>query len=185
MLNGFNTTLFWKIYSLSGRADWLDRFMVFSAETLGYLMVFGLIILFLKNRTKYREMALVALISAVVARGIFVSIIRFFYDHPRPFMVFENIKQLINHDISSSFPSGHASFYFALAAGVYLYNKKLGAVYLTLAGLIGFARIVAGVHWPYDILGGIALGVATALLIKFLIKKLPFAILFLFHKRRF
>lgn len=179
-----NNFLFWKIYSLSGRADWLDGFMVFSAETLGYLMMFALIMFFLKNRTKYRDMVLVALISAIVARVIFVSIIRFFYEHPRPFMVFENIKQLINHDISWSFPSGHASFYFALAAGVYLYNKKLGAAYLALAGLIGFARIAAGVHWPYDILGGIALGVATALLIKFLIKKFPFAILLLFHKRR-
>lgn len=171
-----NNYLFWKIYSLSGRADWLDGLIVFLAEWLGYLMVFGLIMLFLKNRTKYRDMALVALISAVVARGIFISIIRFFYEHPRPFMVFKNIKQLINHDITWSFPSGHATFYFALAAGVYLYNKKIGAIYLALAGLIGFARIVAGVHWPYDILGGIALGVATALLIKFLIKKLPFAI---------
>lgn len=177
-----NNFLFWKIYSLSGRADWLDGFMVFSAETLGHLMVVALIMLFLKNRTKYRDMVLVSLISAFVARGIFVSIIRFFYEHPRPFMVFENIKQLINHDISWSFPSGHASFYFALAAGAYLYNKKIGTVYLALAGLIGFARIVAGVHWPYDILGGIALGVATALLIKLLIKKLPLAISF--AKRR-
>lgn len=179
-----NNYLFWKIYSLSGRADWLDGFMVFSAETLGYLMVFGLIMLFLKNRTKYRDMALVALISAVVARGIFVSIIRFFYEHPRPFMVFENIKQLINHDITSSFPSGHASFYFALAAGVYLYNKKLGAVYLAFAGLIGFARIVAGVHWPYDILGGAMLGFSTAILIKLLVSKWSFG-KFLFFKRHF
>lgn len=171
-----NNYLFWKVYSFSGRADWLDRFIIFSAEWLGYLLVLGVIILFIANRKKYFNLALVSIGSAVIGRGIFVTIIRFFYEHPRPFMVFENITQLINHDISWSFPSGHATFYFALAAGVYLYNKKLGAVYLVLAGLIGWARIVAGVHWPYDILGGIALGVVTALLIRFLIKKLPFVI---------
>lgn|SRR3989338_4803929 len=166
MFNGLNTSLFWRVYSLSGQNIWLDRFWVFSAEWLGYLLVAGIIIVYLRNRNKYRNMVLVAVSSALVARLIFVSVIRFFYAHPRPFMVFENIKQLINHDIISSFPSGHASFYFALAAGVYLYNKKLGAVYLALAGLIGFARIVAGVHWPYDILSGAALGFATAVLIK-------------------
>ena len=134
-------------------------------------MVFVLVMLFVKNRSKYREMIVTALISAAIARGIFVTVIRFFYEHPRPFMVFDNVKQLINHDITSSFPSGHASFYFAFAAGVYLFNKKIGAAYLALAGLIGFARVVAGVHWPYDILGGAALGFATAVLIKFLVKK--------------
>lgn len=172
MINGFNTTLFWKIYSLSGHNYWLDKFMVFSAEWLGYLLVFGIIVLFVVNRKKYLNLAVVSIGSAIIGRGIFVAIIRFFYHHPRPFMVFENVKQLINHDITSSFPSGHATFYFALAVGVYLYDKKIGAVYLALAGLIGFARIVAGVHWPYDILGGIALGVATALLIKFFAGKL-------------
>jgi len=32
--------------------------------------------------------------------------------------------------------------------------------------LIGLARIVAGVHFPLDILGGFALGIAVAFLVK-------------------
>src|SRR3990167_8760064 len=68
------------------------------------------------------------------------------------FLVLENVNQLINHETTGSMPSGHASFYFALATGVCLYNKKAGYIYLILAGLMGFARIFSGVHWPLDII---------------------------------
>lgn len=166
-----NATLFWKIYSLSGHNYWLDKFMVFSAEWLGYLLVLGIIILFISNRKKYLNLAVVSIGSAIIGRGIFVTIIRFFYHHPRPFMVFNNINKLIDHDLTSSFPSGHATFFFALAAGVYLYNKKLGAIYFILAGLIGFARVFAGVHWPYDIVSGLVVGILSGLIIQFFITK--------------
>ena len=169
-----NTTLFWKIYSLSGDNYWLDKFMIFSAEWLGYLLVLGIIILFVANRRKYLNLAVVSIGSAIIGRGIFVTTIRFFYEHPRPFMVFDNINKLIDHDVTSSFPSGHATFFFALAAGVYLYNKKLGVIYFVLAGLIGFARVFAGVHLPYDIVSGFVVGILSGLLIQFLITKSAF-----------
>jgi len=138
-----NTTLFWKIYSLSGDNYWLDKFMIFSAEWLGYLLVLGIIILFVANRRKYLNLAVVSIGSAIIGRGIFVTTIRFFYEHPRPFMVFDNINKLIDHDVTSSFPSGHATFFFALAAGVYLYNKSLVSYILfwpDLSVLLEFLR---------------------------------------------
>src|SRR3990167_387848 len=110
-------------------------------------------------------MLIVAFASAIVSRFIFVEAIRFFYYNPRPFMVLENINQLINHETTGSFPSGHASFYFALASGVYMYNKKAGHIYFILAGLMGFARIFSGIHWPLDIVAGAVLGIGTAYLI--------------------
>jgi len=71
------------------------------------------------------------------------------------------------------FPSGHvtaASTYFFLAA--YLIGKRLNAsegkrpLLWVAAGiivaLVGVARIVLGAHWPADLLGGVALGLAIA-----------------------
>lgn len=149
---------------------WLDRFMIFSAEWLGYLLIAGVILCYFKNRQEYRDVLLVSFISAVISRFVFVEIIRFFYYNPRPFMVLEDINILLNHETSSSFPSGHVAFYFALATGVYLYNKKAGYAYFVLAGLMGFARIFVSVHWPLDIVAGAVLGILTAIVVN---KKIP------------
>lgn len=186
-----NTRLFIMINSLTGQYQWLDRFMIFSANWLGYFLILLLLTplfatLFIKNNrlsslarslllrwSYYKEMLLVALSAAVVSRFIFVSLIRYFYYNPRPFLVLPYASQLIDHETTSSLPSGHAAFYFALAMGVYLYNKKAGYAYLASAGLIGFARIFVGVHWPLDIIFGAVLGIITALLLKILKQKMP------------
>ena len=88
-------------------------------------------------------------------------IIRALYHRVRPISV-DAVHQLVTND-AWAFPSGHAAFFFALATGVLLYNKKLGTLYYIFAALMGLARIFIGVHWPTDILFGAALGMLTAL----------------------
>ena len=97
-----------------------------------------------------------------------VEVIRFFYDSSRPFITLV-FKPLIDLEISNSFPSGHASVFFALATAVFLFNKKWGYCFFVGAILIGLARIFVGVHWPLDIAGGLAVGILSVLLVwKFL-----------------
>lgn len=181
-----NEILFRKINGLVGQNYWLDQFMVFSAEWLAYFLILLLVTpllltFFIRSErisswvryallewSYYKEMLVISLVSAFVSRFIFVTIIRYFYHNPRPFMALENVNSLISHEATSSFPSGHASFYFALATGVYLYNKKLGYIYLGLAVLMGVARVFAGVHWPLDILAGAILGMVTACAVRFI-----------------
>ncbi len=145
--------------------------MIFSSDNLGLVLFSGIVVFVIWKGKKYIEMLWVCLISALTARFILVGLIRYLYYHPRPFIVLQNVNLLIPHDSESSFPSGHASFYFALAMGVYLYNKKAGYACLAIAGLIGFARIFVGVHWPLDILAGAVLGIVTALIIEFVKKR--------------
>jgi undecaprenyl-diphosphatase len=78
-----------------------------------------------------------------------------------------------------SFPSGHAAnsmiFYLALAlfitAGTRWQRPAVaGAVLLSL--LIGTSRVMLGVHWPSDVIGGWAFGMLWALLTSMLAERL-------------
>lgn len=66
-----------------------------------------------------------------------------------------------------SFPSGHAATSFACALVLAVAIPRLAALFLALAAAIAFSRLYLGVHYPLDVAGGAALGlaVATALLL--------------------
>jgi undecaprenyl-diphosphatase len=64
-----------------------------------------------------------------------------------------------------SFVSDHASTAMAVAVALFLVHRWLGTVALALALLQGFIRVLMGVHYPTDVVGGYALGMATALLL--------------------
>jgi undecaprenyl-diphosphatase len=98
--------------------------------------------------------------SSFFARYGVTEIIRFFYHRPRPFLTY-HVHQLIP-ETSYSFPSGHSTFFFAFSYAVYLYNKKWGIWFLSATTVLTIARIMAGVHYPSDIVGGIILGTLVA-----------------------
>lgn len=56
-----------------------------------------------------------------------------------------------------SFPSDHTTFAAALAAGLWLANRKLGIIAATLALVEGFSRVYLGQHYPHDVLAGLVL----------------------------
>lgn len=173
-----NYEIFTLINNLSGRSEILDKIGIFFATDFSYIIIGILLLLFICTKLKITtfkiakidKMLFVSLLSAIVARLIFVPLIRFFYYSPRPFLE-NNISLLIPfQDNISSFPSGHAAFFFALAMSVYFYNKKLGILFFIFATLNGLARIFVGVHWPSDIIGGAVVGIISAVLVKYLIK---------------
>lgn len=58
----------------------------------------------------------------------------------------------------SSFPSDHASMYFALAFMIFLHSRRWGVLAWMLSTLAVLPRIYLGYHWPSDILAGALVG---------------------------
>lgn len=163
----FDISFFQLINSLAGKSKILDWLGIFLAEYLGYFLIL-LAVLLIVTRKNWKERFYffsLTVLLIILARGIITELIRFFYSRPRPFSVLE-IQPLLQHGAAGSFPSGHMAFYFALALAVFFINKRWGWRFLVVALVIGLARIFVGVHWPLDIVGGIIIGIVSALLIK-------------------
>ncbi|MYQ40320.1 phosphatase PAP2 family protein [Streptomyces sp. SID4921] len=60
-----------------------------------------------------------------------------------------------------SFPSNHATLAAALATGLALRRPRLAAVTVPLAVAAALLRVLAGVHYPHDVLAGALLGAAV------------------------
>lgn len=73
---------------------------------------------------------------------------------------------LIEIPRSHSFPSGHAATAFAAATVLSTCAPRLAPAFYVLAAAIAYSRLYVGVHFPLDIVGGIVIGVVTALLLR-------------------
>ena len=106
----------------------------------------------------------IALGGASLLSNLASSLLKLGFGRARPDLI-----DHLDHQTSFSYPSGHATS----AATVYLLLASLApprwrpfAWTLAVAMIVlnGFSRIMLGVHWASDILGGTMLGAAFALL---------------------
>lgn len=164
--------IFNAIHGLAGKWSLLDYLGIFCAVYLGYVLLFVLLCFLLINGKKYWRMVAESVAAALFVRFVLVNFIRMLRFRPRPF-TYENFNALIPYDYDkTSFPSGHASFYFALSAIIYAYNKKAGMFFFAASFLISLGRVFVGVHWPSDIVVGAVLGVVIGWLLNRVFKKL-------------
>jgi membrane-associated phospholipid phosphatase len=101
----------------------------------------------------YKLMA-IAFISS--ATGFLINqLVGFFYFRPRPFLSLPANVLLNTATQTKSFPSDHTTLAFALAFSLFVFDKRWGTFFIVLALLQGLSRVVAGVHYLSDIIGGI------------------------------
>ncbi|WP_228979393.1 phosphatase PAP2 family protein [Streptomyces sp. DH12] len=75
-------------------------------------------------------------------------------------------RRLPRQPLTTSFPSGHSASAAAFTAGVALESRGLGAVLAPVAASVAFSRVYTGVHYPSDVLVGMALGVGAAFAVR-------------------
>lgn len=165
-----NNEIFYFFYNFAHRSAWLDSLIVFFADSFPYIVILlAIVFLFFYHRKPLKE------ILTVFYSGIFAyllaSIFKLFFYTPRPFDALEGIYPLFSR-ADYAFPSGHATFFFALAFSLLFRHRKTGVIFLIFAILISIARIVTGVHFPVDILGGLCLGFLISFIFNYLENKI-------------
>ncbi len=155
-----NHDIFFALNSLAGHDIIMDSAIVFFATSLPWILIFFAVVYFIllhRNLLRFGMVFFTTLFSLMVTDVLKWAIFR----HPRPFSALPEVVTLIHITPYDSFPSGHATAFAALATGIFIYNKKVGTMFIVGALLIGAARIAAGIHYPIDILTGYLIGFAV------------------------
>jgi Membrane-associated phospholipid phosphatase len=111
--------------------------------------------------------------TSVVAAGIITQVMKKCINRTRPFVTYPDIECMTSAG-SASFPSGHTSDAFSLAASLSMEYSKWYVVVPSYAWAttVAYSRLHLGVHYPSDVLAGAAIGIGSAYLCHYLNKKL-------------
>ncbi len=138
------------------------------------MLLLGLILcLFAKTRktgaTAFLAVCFGALITNIILKDLVARL--------RPFETSETYRAWWEYagavfEDEFSFPSGHTTSTAAAMTGLFLASDKKKYVWpaLLLIPVIGFSRVYLTVHYPTDVIGGIAVGLCSAVAAYFAVK---------------
>jgi membrane-associated phospholipid phosphatase len=129
-----------------------------------------LIVYILKTNNTKTGLLTIAFLLITFALGDFISagIFKESFQRLRPcnepeFMAY--VRNVVGCGSGFSFVSSHATNHFALAVFLGLYFsdfKWIGRLFIAWASIISFAQVYVGVHFPFDVMAGMFLGIGIA-----------------------
>lgn len=147
------------------RNDILTPFFVAVTRLGDKGFIWILISLLLLCFKKTREAGVTAILALLLCLLVINLTLKNLIARPRPFDMIEGLIPLIERPRDFSFPSGHSASSFAAAVVFWKKFPRRGGFWMFfLAALIGISRLYVGVHYPSDVLAGIALGVGLGYL---------------------
>ena len=158
-----------------GAVPFLDRIVQWVVSDYLIPLVFSTILLGLwfgwrdqGMRELHQRGVMVAGMGVGIANAA-VKITNAFYFRHRPFDTYE-VNLLFYPPTDSSFPANPVAITIAMATGVWMANRKIGAAMFIVALIYGFSRVYAGVFYPLDVLGGALIGLGAAYLVSLVLK---------------
>lgn len=168
--NRMNQTIFNYFFSFAHQNLVTDQIIIFLATGFNAMLIAsGVLYIMYHHEGKFSSIENYKILTVRMREiflfcttGIFAWFIVMFlkdiFATPRPFEILD-ISPLFYYGSMDSFPSGHAAVFGALSFGLLFMHRSFGAILFTVLSLfVLLIRMVAGIHFPIDILGGILVG---------------------------
>jgi undecaprenyl-diphosphatase len=152
----------------------LDDLMLMLTSAPHSMHIFVLLALFIAVRKGKDALYVIPLMLLAVGLADFTAsgIMKPLFHRIRPCFALDGVRLLVAQSRSFSFASSHAANSAAIASLVWLFfwrgeavDRAFTVVVILYAAAVAFSRIYVGVHYPGDVLGGMAIGVSSAALI--------------------
>lgn len=168
-VTGLNVDLFWRLHRVSAvTGTWLWANLTILGDSLVAAVFFALLI------RRRPQIVWSALLSALLV-ALTVNWLKSSTGVLRPPAVLDQSLMTIIGPAHGqrAFPSGHTATIFCTVGVLLPYLRaRWQAAALLLAAIVGWARIVDGVHWPLDVLVGAAIGLLGAAVGSLLVERL-------------
>ena len=128
------------------------------------------VLLLIFGKKKGRITVLLLVLGIALSDQLCNNVLKPLIERIRPCNVLENIHLLVNCTRAYSFPSSHAMNIFTGCLLLSYSYRKMRVLLLIVAILVSYSRIYVGVHYPFDVLAGVALGIFCAFVIITLFK---------------
>ena len=137
----------------------LEIVSIFLATKLHVIIVLTALV-FVALASDYQRLRILVLATISLPLTFIVSrSASLLVENPRPFLE-HDFMPLVAHAADNGFPSDHALLVFAIASIVFTFNKSAGIVLFIMAALVGFGRVLVGVHHVVDVLGSFVIAVS-------------------------